>query len=108
MQAIHARCLDCCAGSADELRKCVSLTLSLLVSQATATKRSRARLFLGWRTGRDAASVAALRESGAVIVGKVVTTEFTATEPRGTRNPWDRKRTPGGSSSGSAANRPDT
>ena len=66
---------------------------------------SGSRLFLGWRTGRDAASVAALRESGAVIVGKVVTTEFTATEPRGTRNPWDRKRTPGGSSSGSAANR---
>ena len=60
-------------------------------------------LFVGWRTGRDAASVAALREAGAVILGKVVTTEFAATEPRGTRNPWDRERTPGGSSSGSAA-----
>src|SRR5580692_3267982 len=60
-------------------------------------------LFAGWRTGRDAASVAALREAGAVILGKVVTTEFAATEPRGTRNPWDTTRTPGGSSSGSAA-----
>lgn len=60
-------------------------------------------LFAGWRTGRDAASVAALREAGAVILGKVVTTEFAATEPRGTRNPWDSERTPGGSSSGSAA-----
>jgi Asp-tRNA(Asn)/Glu-tRNA(Gln) amidotransferase A subunit family amidase len=60
-------------------------------------------LFVGWRTGRDAASVSALREAGAVILGKVVTTEFAATEPRGTRNPWDRERTPGGSSSGSAA-----
>jgi Asp-tRNA(Asn)/Glu-tRNA(Gln) amidotransferase A subunit family amidase len=60
-------------------------------------------LFVGWRTGRDAASVAALREAGAVILGKVVTTEFAATEPRGTRNPWDQERTPGGSSSGSAA-----
>jgi Asp-tRNA(Asn)/Glu-tRNA(Gln) amidotransferase A subunit family amidase len=60
-------------------------------------------LFAGWRTGRDAASVAALREVGAVILGKTVTTEFAATEPRGTRNPWDRERTPGGSSSGSAA-----
>jgi Asp-tRNA(Asn)/Glu-tRNA(Gln) amidotransferase A subunit family amidase len=38
-----------------------------------------------------------------VIVGKTVTTEFAASEPRGTRNPWDRTRTPGGSSSGSAA-----
>src|ERR1700674_5312963 len=60
-------------------------------------------LFLGWRTDRDAASVAALREAGAVILGKAVTTEFASTEPRGTRNPWDRQRTPGGSSSGSAA-----
>src|SRR5438552_950320 len=60
-------------------------------------------LFVGCRTGRDAASVVALREAGAVIFGKVVTTEFAATEPRGTRNPWDRDRTPGGSSSGSAA-----
>jgi Asp-tRNA(Asn)/Glu-tRNA(Gln) amidotransferase A subunit family amidase len=52
-------------------------------------------LFAGWRTGRDAASVATLREAG--------TTEFAATVSRGTRNPWDRERTPGGSSSGSAA-----
>jgi Asp-tRNA(Asn)/Glu-tRNA(Gln) amidotransferase A subunit family amidase len=60
-------------------------------------------LFAGCRTGRDAATVAALREAGAVIVGKTVTTEFAASEPRGTRNPWDLDRTPGGSSSGSAA-----
>jgi Asp-tRNA(Asn)/Glu-tRNA(Gln) amidotransferase A subunit family amidase len=60
-------------------------------------------LFDGWCSGRDAAAVAALREAGAVILGKTVTTEFAATEPRGTRNPWDLARTPGGSSSGSAA-----
>jgi Asp-tRNA(Asn)/Glu-tRNA(Gln) amidotransferase A subunit family amidase len=60
-------------------------------------------LFAGWRSMKDAASVAALREAGAVILGKTVTTEFAATEPRGTRNPWDLNRTPGGSSSGSAA-----
>ncbi len=60
-------------------------------------------LFAGFRSERDGASVAALREAGAVIVGKTVTTEFAATEPRGTRNPWDTTRTPGGSSSGSAA-----
>jgi Asp-tRNA(Asn)/Glu-tRNA(Gln) amidotransferase A subunit family amidase len=60
-------------------------------------------LFEGCRTGRDAASVAALREAGALIVGKTVTTEFASTEPRGTRNPHDPSRTPGGSSSGSAA-----
>ncbi|MFL5029712.1 MAG: amidase [Xanthobacteraceae bacterium] len=60
-------------------------------------------LYAGWRSDRDAASVAALREAGAVILGKTVTTEFAAREPRGTRNPWDVERTPGGSSSGSAA-----
>lgn len=60
-------------------------------------------LFAGYRTGRDAASVVALREAGAVIVGKTVTTEFAATIPGKTHNPWDPTRTPGGSSSGSAA-----
>src|SRR5262249_42208631 len=60
-------------------------------------------LFAGWRGERDAASVCALRAAGAAIVGKTVTTEFAATHPRGTRNPHDPRRTPGGSSSGSAA-----
>jgi Asp-tRNA(Asn)/Glu-tRNA(Gln) amidotransferase A subunit family amidase len=60
-------------------------------------------LFEGVRTNRDAASVAALREAGALILGKTVTTEFAWLEPRATRNPWDFNRTPGGSSSGSAA-----
>src|SRR5277367_2465336 len=60
-------------------------------------------LFVGFQGNRDAASVAALREAGAVIVGKTVTTEFAWMHPRATRNPWDLSRTPGGSSSGSAA-----
>jgi len=60
-------------------------------------------LFAGWRSDKDAASVRALRDAGAVILGKTVTTEFAASEPRGTRNPWNTAHTPGGSSSGSAA-----
>src|SRR5437867_4421986 len=60
-------------------------------------------LFAGWRSQKDAASVAALRHAGAVILGKTVTTEFAAAEPRGTRSPWNLEHTPGGSSSGSAA-----
>jgi Asp-tRNA(Asn)/Glu-tRNA(Gln) amidotransferase A subunit family amidase len=60
-------------------------------------------LFAGWRSEKDSASVRALRDAGAVIVGKTVTTEFAASEPRGTRNPWNTAHTPGGSSSGSAA-----
>src|SRR5215470_679233 len=60
-------------------------------------------LFAGWRSQKDAASVTALRQAGGVILGKTVTTEFAASEPRGTRNPWNLDHTPGGSSSGSAA-----
>jgi len=60
-------------------------------------------LFAGWRSEKDAANVRALRDAGAVILGKTVTTEFAASEPRGTRNPWNTGHTPGGSSSGSAA-----
>jgi Asp-tRNA(Asn)/Glu-tRNA(Gln) amidotransferase A subunit family amidase len=51
----------------------------------------------------DAAHVDALRRGGAVIVGKTVTTELTMALPGPTWNPWDLTRTPGGSSSGSAA-----
>jgi Asp-tRNA(Asn)/Glu-tRNA(Gln) amidotransferase A subunit family amidase len=60
-------------------------------------------VFEGHRSNRDSASVLALRQAGAVILGKTVTTEFAARVARGTRNPWDPARTPGGSSSGSAA-----
>jgi Asp-tRNA(Asn)/Glu-tRNA(Gln) amidotransferase A subunit family amidase len=51
----------------------------------------------------DATAVARLREAGAVILGKTVTTELAVYAPGKTRNPHDPERTPGGSSSGSAA-----
>lgn len=57
----------------------------------------------GRRPRADATLVAKLREAGAVIVGKTVTTEFAYFHPGKTRNPHDPERTPGGSSSGSAA-----
>jgi Asp-tRNA(Asn)/Glu-tRNA(Gln) amidotransferase A subunit family amidase len=57
----------------------------------------------GRRPMRDCTAVARLREAGAVIIGKTVTTEFAYFHPGATRNPHDLERTPGGSSSGSAA-----
>ncbi len=57
----------------------------------------------GFHTGWDGAAVHALRKGGALILGKTVTTEFAFAAPGPTRNPWDVSRTPGGSSSGSAA-----
>src|SRR5690606_4868791 len=60
-------------------------------------------LFKGRRPRQDATVVAKLRAAGAVIIGKTVTTEFAFYHPGPTRNPHDLERTPGGSSSGSAA-----
>ena len=51
----------------------------------------------------DCTAVARLREAGAVILGKTVTTQFAYMDPPPTRNPWRAERTPGGSSSGSGA-----
>jgi Asp-tRNA(Asn)/Glu-tRNA(Gln) amidotransferase A subunit family amidase len=55
------------------------------------------------RPADDAAVVAALRDAGAIVMGKTVTTEFAALHPSATRNPHNPEHTPGGSSSGSAA-----
>lgn len=52
---------------------------------------------------RDCPVVARLRECGAIVLGKTVTTEFACFDPPVTRNPWNLAHTPGGSSSGSAA-----
>ncbi len=51
----------------------------------------------------DAPVVTQLRESGAIVLGKTVTTQFACFDPSPTRNPWNLDHTPGGSSSGSAA-----
>jgi Asp-tRNA(Asn)/Glu-tRNA(Gln) amidotransferase A subunit family amidase len=60
-------------------------------------------LHAGRMARQDAGAVARLRQAGAVIMGKTVTTEFACYHPGKTANPRDPARTPGGSSSGSAA-----
>ena len=65
--------------------------------------RVRLAALKGRQPRRDATAVARLRTAGAVIIGKTVTTEFAYFHPGPTRNPHDLERTPGGSSSGSAA-----
>ena len=52
---------------------------------------------------QDAECVKRLRQAGALVLGKTVTTPYAFTDPPVTRNPWNLDRTPGGSSSGSAA-----
>ena len=60
-------------------------------------------LHAGRQPAEDATAVALLREAGAIIMGKTVTAELAVYAPGKTRNPHDPERTPGGSSSGSAA-----
>lgn len=60
-------------------------------------------VFAGRRPRADAAVVSALKDAGAIIMGKTVTTELAALHPGKTRNPNNSEHTPGGSSSGSAA-----
>ncbi len=128
-----AACLDRIAARDGEINAFVHLDRAHALSQARALDERRAQgyplgplhgipvgikdiidtadyptemgspLAAGRRPGRDATVVAKLRAAGAVIIGKTVTTEFAYYHPGPTRNPHDPARTPGGSSSGSAA-----
>ncbi|MBV9969887.1 MAG: amidase [Xanthobacteraceae bacterium] len=60
-------------------------------------------IYRGHRPVADASCVALVRAAGAVILGKTVTCEFAGVTAGPTTNPHDATRTPGGSSSGSAA-----
>ena len=61
------------------------------------------RLFENFVPDADARVVEQLKKAGAIVLGKCVTTEFATFDPGPTRNPWNTRHTPGGSSSGSAA-----
>ncbi len=60
-------------------------------------------IYEGNQPSADAACIALFKEMGGIILGKTVTTEFATRNPGKTRNPYNPKHTPGGSSSGSAA-----
>jgi Asp-tRNA(Asn)/Glu-tRNA(Gln) amidotransferase A subunit family amidase len=60
-------------------------------------------IYAGHRPAVDSVVVALMRRAGMVILGKCTTTEFASPVPAGVRNPHDLSRTPGVSSSGSAA-----
>ncbi len=81
----------------------VPVALKDIIDTADMPTENGTILQRGRRPAEDAAIVATLRQAGAVIMGKTVTTELATYHPGKTRNPHDPSRTPGGSSSGSAA-----
>ncbi len=132
-EAVTRAFLDRCGALEDRLRAWAALDPDLAIGQARAIDRAVGRgdrdkplagvpvgvkdifatadlpteygspIYKGYRPRADAACVALARNAGAVILGKTATTEFAANCPAATRNPRDLGRTPGGSSSGSAA-----
>ncbi len=73
------------------------------IDTADITTSYGSPIFLAHRPLADAASVAALKDAGAFVIGKTVCAELANFTPGPTRNPHNLAHTPGGSSSGSAA-----
>src|SRR5450830_1261282 len=81
----------------------VPVAVKDLIDTADMPTAYGSAVFKGNQPGKDAWIVTRLREAGAVIFGKTVTTEFAWRDPGATVNPWNNAHSPGGSSSGSAA-----
>lgn len=98
----EARQVDCSPARRGPLAG-VPIGVKDVIDVASMPTAYGTRLYRGCKPARDASCVALARASGAVVVGKTVTTEFAYRLPGRTRNPHGDDRTPGGSSSGSAA-----
>ena len=81
----------------------VAIVVKDIIDTADMPTENGTALDAGRRPSADATVVRLLREAGAVIMGKTVTTELAYMHPARTRNPWHPEHSPGGSSSGSAA-----
>lgn len=128
-EALVSACLERIAQREDEVRAWAFIDPEQALAQARALDREKPRsrlhgipvgikdvidtfdmpteygspIYKGHRPAADAACVSQIRELGGVILGKTVSTEFATRHPNKTRNPHRLTRTPGGSSSGSAA-----
>ncbi len=81
----------------------VPVGLKDIIDTADMPTENGSALFKGRRPVADSTIATRLRDAGALIMGKTVSTEFAMSGAGKTRNPHDPDRTPGGSSSGSAA-----
>lgn len=81
----------------------IPVGLKDIIDTADMPTQNGSDLFEGRRPVTDSTIARLLRDAGAVVMGKTVTTEFALTASGKTRNPHNPAHTPGGSSSGSAA-----
>lgn len=81
----------------------VPFTVKDIIDTADMPTEYGSPIYAGYQPRADASCVALSRKAGGILLGKAVTTEFANFHPSKTRNPLDLARTPGGSSSGSAA-----
>ncbi len=81
----------------------IPIAVKDIIDTADMPTELGSKIYAGRRPARDATCVARLRDAGALVLGKTVTTEFATFTPGKTRNPHNPAHTPGGSSSGTAA-----
>ncbi|MGI9525166.1 MAG: amidase [Hyphomicrobiaceae bacterium] len=81
----------------------IPVAIKDIIATADMPTQDGTPIHKGRQPEEDATCVRALRDAGAVIMGKSVTTELATLTPGKTRNPRNPEHTPGGSSSGSAA-----
>lgn len=102
-EGARRRARECDAGAPAGPLHGVPLGVKDILDTAALPSEYGTPIYAGHRPPADAACVAMALAAGAVLLGKTVTTELATMTPAATRNPRDPARTPGGSSSGSAA-----
>jgi len=81
----------------------VGIGVKDIIATAEAPTQMGSPIYAGHRPREDAGCIARLKRAGGFVFGKTVTTELAYFHPGKTKNPWNPRHTPGGSSMGSAA-----
>jgi len=95
------RC-DAAAGRGGSLHG-IGIGIKDIIATADQPTEMGSPIYAGHRPERDAECVRRLKRAGGYVFGKAVTTAFAFLDPSKTKNPWNPRHTPGGSSSGPAA-----
>jgi len=98
----RAKAADRQSGGGKGLLHGVPIGLKDIYYTAGIPTTACSRVYANFVPDYDATTVKLLKQAGAIILGKTVTTEFACMDPSPTINPWNAAHTPGGSSSGSA------